>query len=315
MCTQLQLDSTWLQQICDHIFSTGKYLPKTVDELKTLQLFGFERKGSAMVLPTSIEYLDLDFIENSLLKETETLKLKQVRLENCVGSTNQELLNLAATSNIFGTVFLAELQTSGRGRFGRNWYSPVGQNLAVSLGARVSRDASDLGAISLVVGVAVANAIQDLGIEEVALKWPNDILLDNRKVGGILVDLLRPTSPFAVVVGIGLNIGGGSAVQDLVDSPVADLLEFSSPPIRNRLVVSIVRNVYKSILGFEHDGFESFHERWRTLDALRGKAVTVSTPNERVHGIARGVRRTGELCIEQTDGRIHAVIAGEVSLD
>ena len=315
MCTQLQLDSMRLLQVCEHIFSKGEYVPQTVAELEVLQSFGFEQKGSAVVLPAGIEYLDLDYIEQKLLEEGETLNLKHLRLENCVGSTNQELLKLAATSGIFGTVFLAELQTSGRGRFGRNWYSPVGRNLAVSLGARVSRGPSELGAISLVVGVAVAKAIQELEVDDVALKWPNDILLDNRKVGGILVDLLHATFPFEFVVGIGLNIGGGSVVGEVVDNPIADLLEYSSLPIRNRLVVSIVRNVYDSIRSFESDGFQSFQERWQTLDALRGKAVTISTPTESIRGLARGVHETGELRIELKDGRIHYVIAGEVSLD
>ena len=315
MSTQSQLEQTDLSQFCKCIFSTGEYLPRTVAESKLLQAIGFELKGSTLVLPSDLERLNLDCIVRGLEECSEMSNLQRVRVELCVGSTNQVLLHEAHANDISGFVVLAETQTSGRGRYGRNWVSPVGRNLAISLGATISQSPYDIGAISLVAGVAVSNAIQEVGIDAVKLKWPNDILLDGRKVGGVLVDLVRATAPFKFVVGIGLNVGGGSLVRETVDYPVADLMECCSGPIRNRLAVLIIHNVYDSIRRFELDGFQSFHQRWSELDVLRNNVVTISTSYDSIQGIARGVSHTGELCVELESGRIHHVNAGEVSID
>lgn len=307
-------DSRKYLQICERIFVTGEYFPHSETEVERLQSLGFELQQGKLVLPAGIDYLDQAYIEQELHGFCATSQLKHIELMHCVESTNQELLNLAHHRDISGVIVLTELQIAGRGRFGRNWHSPVGRNLAVSLGAKVSRTPCNPGAISLVVGVAVANAIQEIGVDSVALKWPNDILLDGRKAGGILVDLLHPTSPFEFVIGIGLNVGGVSSYQEVIDYPVADLLDYCAFPIRNKLLVLVVRNIYESLRSFEHDGFQSFYEKWGALDALRGKIVTVNSQQDQIQGIARDVRHTGELCIELPDGTIHHVIAGEVSL-
>ncbi|MYD45354.1 MAG: biotin--[acetyl-CoA-carboxylase] ligase [Gammaproteobacteria bacterium] len=304
-----------LLRICEHIFETGEYTSSTVAEAEWLLSIGFEQNGGAMVLPTGIEYLDREYIERSLREVGVMSNLPRIQLKNCVESTNQELLEAIHDDGISGKVVLAEMQIAGRGRLGRDWHSPVGRNLAISLGVKLSRAPNDIGAISLVVGVAVANSIHELGIDVVALKWPNDILLDNRKVGGILVDVVHATTPIDIVVGIGLNVGGGSSTEKIIDRPVADLVDYCALPIRNKLAGSIIRNVYDSIYKFENRGFQSFHENWDILDVLRDQAVTISTSMNVISGIARGVRNTGELCIELNDGTIHLVNSGEVSLD
>lgn len=315
MSIQSLADHTELLQICECIFETGEYLPSTVAEAERLLSFGFEQKGTALVLPAGIEYLDQECIEQTVRNIGVMTNLPRIQLKNCVESTNLELLQATCDDGVSGKVVLAEMQVAGRGRFGRNWYSPVGRNLAISLGVRLARTPYDLGAISLVVGVAVACAIREIGIDVVALKWPNDILLDNRKVGGILVDVVRATTPIDIVVGIGLNVGGGSSTEPIIDRPVADLLDYCALPIRNKLAGSIIHNVYDSIYTFENSGFMAFQKNWHALDALRDQSVSVSTSNKEIRGIARGVRDTGELCIELEDGKIHYVNAGEVSLD
>lgn len=304
-----------LLRICECIFETGAYTSRTVAEAEWLLSLGFEQSGGALVLPTGIEYLDREIIEQSLRDVDVMWNLPDIQFKNCVESTNQELLKATGGDGVPGKVVLAEMQVAGRGRFGRDWHSPVCRNLAISLGARLARTPDDLGAISLVVGVAVARAIHELGIEVVALKWPNDILLDNRKVGGILVDVLHATQPIDIVVGIGLNVGGGSSTAQIIDRPVADLLDYCVLPIRNKLAGSIIRNVYDSIYTFENSGFVGFHKNWHALDTLRDQSVCVSTSNREIRGIARGVRDTGELRIETIDGKIIYVNAGEVSLD
>ena len=315
MSEQFLEQNAKLLQVCESIFETGEYVASTVAEAARLASFGFEQRGSTLTLPAGIECLDRECIMQTLRDGGEMSNVRSIQLKNCVESTSQELLKGAREDSVAGSVVLAELQIAGRGRFGRDWYSPVGRNLAISLGARLSRALDEIGAISLVVSVAVANAIQKIGIDAVALKWPNDILLDHRKVGGILVDVVGATKPIDVVVGIGLNVGGGSSTERIIDRPVADLLDYCELPIRNKLAGLIIYSVYDSIFKFDESGFKTFHESWLALDALRDEPVRVLNSGREIRGIARGVRDSGELCIELKDDRIHFVNAGEVSLE
>lgn len=313
MHTQTFVKPNEILQICDNIFETGHHFPRTAEEASLLQTLGFELQRGSLVIPKSIEYLDAALIKQGLREERE-VNQHNVRVKNCVGSTNRELLTVAEHRDISNTIVFAELQIDGRGRFGRAWQSPLGRNLAMSLGVRITRTSTNPGMISLVVGVAIASAIAELGIGSVSLKWPNDILFEGRKVGGILIDVAHVSNPLELVVGIGLNVGGGALVQEMIGQPVADLMEYCSFPLRNKLAVSTVRNVYQSIHGFEASGFQPFHDRWSELDALRGKPVEFSSQKEGFHGIARGIKDSGELCIELENGKIHYVIAGDVSI-
>lgn len=313
MHTQTNVKQSKVRQICENIFETKKYFPRTSDEASLLQTLGFELERGSLVLPKDIEYLDRTYIEKELRRGGEFSKHK-VLVENCVGSTNQELLHLAKHSDISNTVMFTELQIDGRGRFGRAWQSPLGRNLALSLGVRITRTPANPGMVSLIIGVTIANVLEELEIGSVSLKWPNDILFDGKKVGGILIDVGHVLNPVELVVGIGLNVGGGTLVRELVGQSVADLADYCSVPLRNKLAVSTVRNIRKTIQTFETDGFQSFHDRWSELDVLRGKPVKVSTQQDCIHGIARGIKDTGELCIELKNGKSHYVIAGEVSL-
>lgn len=313
MLTQTLEKHSKVRQICDHIFEKGKYFPSDADETSLLQTLGFELQRGSLVIPNDIEYLDQAYIEKELRRGGESSQYK-VLVKYCVGSTNQELLNLAERSDISNTVMFTELQIDGRGRFGRTWQSPLGRNLALSLGVRITRTPTNPGMLSLVVGVAVASVLQEFGIRSVSLKWPNDILVSGKKVGGILIDVGRILNPIELVVGIGLNVGGGTLVREMIGQPVADLADHCSSPLRNKIAVSTVQHVCKTIQTFEKVGFQSIYDRWNELDALRGKPVKVSTLQDSIHGIARGIKDTGELCIELQNGKIHYVVAGKVSL-
>ena len=313
MHTQTFERQSEILQICENIFDSGQYFPRTAEEASLLEKLGFELQRGSLVIPKSVEYLDRALIETGLREERKFCPYKLL-VKNCVGSTNGELLSLAEHSDISNTVVFAELQIDGRGRFGRVWQSPLGRNLAMSLGVRITRTPSNLGMVSLVVGVAIANVLERLGIGSMSLKWPNDILLEGRKVGGILIDVAHVSNPLELVVGIGLNVGGGTLVREMIGQPVADIMEYCSRPLRNKLAVSAVHSVYQSIQIFETNGFQSFHDRWDELDALRGKPVIVSTQRDCTRGIARGIKDSGELCVETETGEIHHVIAGEISL-
>lgn len=314
MFREKPLESKELLSICNSIFATGEYHPRSTHETGLLKSLGFELSYGKLTLPTDIEYLDRAYLGQELLSSNITQHPKQIEVQNCVGSTNLELLDRTSQGDIHGTVLIAELQIAGRGRFSRVWYSPVGRNVALSLGVHMIRQSADAGAASLVVGVAVVRAIQEIGVDRVTLKWPNDILLDEGKVGGVLVELLQANSSMKFVVGIGLNLGGSDLIREIVAYPVADLLDYCQLPIRNELIAVVVRNVYDALAHFEKDGFQPFYTECNELNVLRDRTVSITVNQEQIHGVARDIGPTGELCIELANGAQHYVIAGEVSL-
>src|SRR4051812_7580052 len=123
------------------------------------------------------------------LSSNDSVWAREIRVHDEIDSTNTHLMKRAATESIDGVVCLAETQAGGRGRRGRTWLTPKGKSLAMSLGIDFAIPVSDLSPLSLVVGVAVADAIQELGIDTLSLKWPNDVLLAGKKAGGILIEL------------------------------------------------------------------------------------------------------------------------------
>jgi len=161
--------------------------------------------------------------------------------------------------------------------------------------------------------VGVADALLSLGMENVSLKWPNDLLLDGAKVGGILVELAGITHPLMVVVGVGINVGGGPEIRDRLGISIGDVHDVYDHISRNELAARLVESIYRSIVRFEVEGFAMLRERWHQLHAHRDLPVVVRTANESIEGIARGVTLAGELMLETTRGIRH-FSGGEVSL-
>ena len=239
--------------------------------------------------------------------------LRELDLRAHIDSTNTALLARAADASIAGCVLAAEVQTAGRGRRGRTWLSPFGRNLAVSLGIGMTRRVAELGAVSLVVGGAVRAALGDCGVSDVELKWPNDVLLEGRKLAGILIELVRAVAPVEVVVGIGVNVGGAAAVAQRVEQSVADVAERIAKPSRNALLAAIVKRVVAACQRFDAEGFAPFRREWEQAHPHQGAQVTVTTVTESVSGTALGVAEDGSLRVRTATG-IRAFSGGEVTL-
>ena len=169
--------------------------------LGELAALGVHVRDKAL-LPADVELLSAETIRAALNPAT-TDWLRELAVHAHIGSTNTALLDQADTDGVTGRVVTAEVQTAGRGRRGRAWLSPFGRNLAVSVGVAIDRPPAELGALSLVVGLAVRDALLGYGLREIALKWPNDVLMQGRKLAGILIELAQPTRPATVVIGIG----------------------------------------------------------------------------------------------------------------
>lgn len=233
--------------------------------------------------------------------------LNDITIHQQIGSTNRALVELAERGSIDGMVCLAETQTAGRGRRGRRWVSPPGASIALSLGRELNRPPAEIGALSLVVGLAVADALADAGV---ALKWPNDLLLEGRKLGGILVELVGGRARSMVVVGVGINV---DVAPEAIDQPIANLAERLESPSRNEVVAGLINAIIDFSAQFEMAGFAPMREAWQRLHHFHGRQVRLLIADREVEGTVAGVEDTGELVLA-CDGELRRFAAGEVSL-
>ena len=282
-------------------------------QLRRLAACGVRVAGGWASIDDEVELLRRAAIRAALSRQA-TAWLTRLEIRAHLPSTNTALLDRARRGSVAGHVLAAEVQTAGRGRRGRDWHSPFGQSLALSLGFALPRPAAEMGAYSLVAGLAVRAALADVGVSDVALKWPNDILLGGRKLAGILLEGGGP--PLRdIVVGIGVNIGRRAAVAEHVEQPVAALAERLRTRPRNRLLAGVVSRLVAATGRFAEVGFAPFVEAWQQAHQHQRKTVTLTLPahGRRVTGTALGVDRDGSLRLATPDG-LRSFVSGEVSL-
>lgn len=267
-------------------------------------------------LVPGFEPLDEDTIRGSLTSQSNRT-WAAFELSLLSTSTNAELVALGAGAE--GRWLATEYQHSGRGRRGRSWLSPVGRNIAVSFGWAQAGSLADMGGLSLVVGMAVVDALRTLGLSEVALKWPNDLIVLDAdggyaKLGGILVELQHQPNRALAVIGIGLNMGGAGLLDAAVDQPLADISQLQGGIGRNRVLAAVVNALADYLAQFEQVGFVPMVEVFDALHAFTGRTVDVVSAGQRQTGRVLGVAPGGELRLSvQGATEIH-LDAGEVSL-
>lgn len=284
---------------------------KQIAGLRELGLQIDSVKGKGYRLKGSVE----------LIKEEEVLQQLTARARKSLGglsvhwqleSTNRYLMdNAARLPN--GQVCLAERQTAGRGRRGREWISPFGANLYLSVLWRFDKGAGALSGLSLALGVATVRALERVGVSGAALKWPNDVLWAGRKLAGILVELTGETEgPCDVVIGVGVNVNMPSLAENSIDQPWADVAEIA-PVGRNRLAAALMSTILECLDEFSREGLDAFSADWRRYHAHEGVTVRLELPGRPVEGKAIGIDRTGALLLD-VRGEIRAFASGEVSL-
>lgn len=239
--------------------------------------------------------------------------VRELEIHPVIGSTNTELMSLAAGSSVEGRVHLAELQVSGRGRRGRSWHSPFAANLALSLGFASARPAASLGGLSLVVGLAVLDGLETRGIEGLSLKWPNDVLLGGAKLGGILIELANTTRGFEIVVGIGLNFRLPEVLRAELSQEVATLLDADPRADRNVLAAAVISSVHDFVAEFQRLGFQPFREAFDVRHAYHHTTCQIIRGTQVAAGRVEGVDDQGALLL-RTDAGVLAYHGGEVSL-
>lgn len=231
-------------------------------------------------------------------------------------STNAVALREPAPAR--GTrVWFAERQTAGRGRRGRDWASPLAAHVYLSLSRRFDGGVAALQGLSLAVGVAAAEALHAAGYPQAGLKWPNDLLAEGRKLGGILVEVGGDAAgPMRVVVGLGLNVAMPPSAAQAIDQPWCDLVSLSAtPPSRQAVCVALLDALLPMLARFEREGLAPFVAAWNRHDLLRGRAVRL-VEGGRVHeGVAAGIADDGALRLSPPEGGEPRFFhAGEASL-
>ncbi|MDH3714868.1 MAG: biotin--[acetyl-CoA-carboxylase] ligase [Gammaproteobacteria bacterium] len=236
------------------------------------------------------------------------------------GSTNSDLAGLAERASRTPQFLFAEHQHAGRGRRGRTWVTPYAGTIAFSMLRRFECGAAELGALSLVTGVSLVDALADHGVPRLGLKWPNDLVHRNargelRKLGGILVEVRSEAEgPCAVVIGAGINYAlpeaGFSIEQPWID--LRALLDLSAQN-RSQLAGDLAAALAQACDEFEAQGGATYLERWKKYDVLSGERVNVQRGTDSFNAVAQGIDDRGALLV-QADGALRAVQSGEVSI-
>lgn len=228
-----------------------------------------------------------------------------------INSTNEYLLT-HCNELPGGSICLAETQTAGRGRRGRQWYSPLGQNLYFSMLWKYPLPQNDqFSSLSLVVAVVIAETFTELGVEDIQIKWPNDIYYQGKKVGGILIESKMDRIGISIVIGIGLNLAMNVIDPNIVNQPWADLAKYHFE--RNDLAANLAKRLQQMLATFPQTALENYLERWRRFDCFYQKPVKLMTSTTEIYGISQGINQNGELLLE-IDGDTQAFAIGEMSL-
>lgn len=254
-------------------------------------------------------------------------------LESISGSSRQFLVNLEVFSEVDSTnkymleqpcpspgrfqVAMAEHQTAGRGRLDRRWYSAPSGGICLSMSYTFASRPRDFSSLTLAIGASVADTLNGLGIRGIGLKWPNDIIIGDGKVGGILTEVQpAQAAGVTVVVGIGLNVDCQHAgeMEGICGSigRVTDLASCCDRlPSRSFLSAALIDCLFNAMARFESDGFAPFIDSWQQFDWLRGQRIQVELTDELVPGVAQGIDDGGMLILETQSGT-RRIVSGSV---
>ncbi|WP_426143670.1 bifunctional biotin--[acetyl-CoA-carboxylase] ligase/biotin operon repressor BirA [Pseudomonas sp. DWP3-1-2] len=294
--------------------------------------------GAALGVSRSAVWKQLQQMESALGVEVHKVRGRGYRLAQPISLLNEAEIQAAAPSldwpvQIFDSIdstnvaairsinlrvpvpliVLAERQTAGRGRRGRKWVSPFGENIYYSLALRIEGGMRQLEGLSLLVGLAVLKTLKEVGVSAVGLKWPNDVLVGRRKIAGVLLELLGdPADVCHVVIGVGLNVN--MRASDEVDQEWTSVyIETGIPSNRNELVARLSTNIAAYLAVHQDQGFGAFREEWEKNHLWQGRAVSLFTGLEATEGVVLGIDSQGALLLD-VGGVQKSFSGGELSL-
>jgi len=273
--------------------------------------------GKGYRLEKPLQLLSKTTIEQFLHTSTQQL-ITGLEIHDCINSTNRYLVEKSQQAENNGSIVcFAEYQTAGKGRRGRDWVSPFGSNIYLSILWSFQNGPASISGLSLAVGVAVIRALNECGVEDVGLKWPNDIYWQGKKLAGILIEVSGEAGgPCNAVIGLGLNFylsdkAASPITQDWVD--LTQILAEKSLNLRNELAAVLLNHLMPTIANFEQDTFQSYLKEWREYDCMKGKQVDIHMGQQIFSGIVQGINNDGLLLLADKDNDIKTFASGEVS--
>lgn len=300
------------QELGDQLDISRTAISKHVKALIDMGLDIYSVTGKGYKLAQRLDLLRKDEILTLLPEEILPC---EVEVHNLIDSTNSYLMRRLPNQVTQGQVCLAEFQSAGRGRRGRQWVSPFGSQIYLSMYWYLDQGLSAAMGLSLVTALAVSDAIYSLTNVQVQLKWPNDIYLDGVKLAGILIDLEgQALEPSHSVIGIGLNLNMPEQAANKIDQQWTDLQRHCKDKIdRNALSALLIQHLLKRLHQHQNEGLVAMLDEWHARDFYLNKRVKLLTGDNVTKGICRGVNNQGALMLE-VDGQVKPIYGGEVSL-
>ncbi|EJD6509867.1 bifunctional biotin--[acetyl-CoA-carboxylase] ligase/biotin operon repressor BirA [Providencia rettgeri] len=298
------------EQLGDKLGMTRAAINK---HIKTLRSWGLNIEtvtGKGYKLPHQINLLNRAVIKQQISDVN-------IIVEPVINSTNQYMLERIPSLKS-GDTCLAEYQSAGRGRRGRQWVSPFGCNLYLSMYWKLDQGPAAAIGLSLVVGIVIAETLNKISQEKVKVKWPNDLYMNDKKLAGILVELTGKTGDAAhIIIGIGINIGmnkNNIESSNTITQEWSSLRDEVEDIERNELSVNIIKALRESLVIFENEGLKPFLDRWFKLDNFLNRGVKLLIGNDIITGVERGINEQGALLLQKNNGEIIPYIGGEISL-
>ncbi len=282
-----------------------------IKHAETLGITIFSVRGRGYKLPQTIEFLDKNAVLSAIGEQQEWFN---VIILDEVASTNTYLMQQKNVAH--ATCVAAHIQSKGKGRRGRTWVSQLGASLTFSLVWRFQCGAAALSGLSLAVGVALMRTLHSFDINQAQLKWPNDILINGKKLAGILIELQGDLDgPSTAVIGIGINLNLPKALIEAIDQPTTDLNTVSDNPInQNILLGTLLKHLAEVLSQFEQFGFVDLRDEWVNYHAYHQQPVRMLLPNgTEVLGVVKNVADDGILLVDTALG-LQRFSAGEISL-
>ena len=316
-----------LATLGDGLWHSGTVLGKQCDVSRTaiwknikqlselgLSIMSVQKLGyrlSAPFIPLTIEALQHE------LRQIHFYIPLDIHLFASLHSTNRFLKELSTKPTVIA-LCSAETQTAGRGRFGRHWHSPFGENIYWSTRWRLNCDVSHLSNLSLVVGLAIINTLNSwTGSKEIAIKWPNDLIFRDQKLCGILIEIIAESHGNAdVVIGIGLNVNSSTQNETPIENPWCSVYDITQQYTnRNQLLAEMMQQLHGYITQFMAEGFDAFIDEWHRFDYLMNKKIVVTQTSGPLSGTAKGVTKAGQLIlIDHDENKSHYLSSGDTSL-
>lgn len=286
---------------------------KQLKKLEELGVSVVSVKGQGYQLLGGMELLDEERIKSSLTPQALSL-VSELELCGSIGSTNTHALERAQSGDCSGLVCMAEHQMAGRGRHGRPWVSPYGRNIYLSVVWRFGSGVGALAGLSLAVGVAIARALEANGVPDIELKWPNDVLWQQRKLAGILLEMTGDAAgQCQVVVGVGINVGMLADEARDIDQGWVSAKDIVPDLSRNKLTADLLNILLPMLDSYEERGFAALREDWESLHCHAGCEVEIRAGDNVTVGIAQGVDNQGALRLLTAEGET-LIYGGEASL-